>query len=207
MIIYLGMPMYGGAHGLTVSCLLSTQKHLMQKGHTLITDIVADGSILTKVRNGIVKRFIDSKADVLLFVDSDMLWQPEDIEKLINAPFDVSVINYRSKNNAVKWLAVEKGEEVDGWQNVIRAGTGLMAIKRKIIETMIPQYPQYWDRGLLTPCLFDFECVGDQYHGEDYTFCKRVIESGGQIKMLCDAYTGHIGTTVYGGNYKEYLRA
>lgn len=204
MIVYLGMPMYGGAHGLTVSCLLSTQKYLMQRGHEVITDIVANGSILTKVRNGIVKRFIDSPADVLLFIDSDMVWEPKDIEKLINAPFDVSVINYRAKNNTVKWMAVDDVVDTGEWQDVIRAGTGLMAIKRQIIDMMIPFYPQYVDQGEMIPCLFDFQCENGQYFGEDFTFCKRVIESGGHIKMLVDAYTGHIGTTVYGGNYQEY---
>lgn len=206
MIVYLGIPMYGGAHGLTVSSLLSLQKHLLAKGHEVTSDIVANGSILTKVRNGIVKRFIDSGADVLLFIDSDMVFDAIDIEKLINAPFDVSIINYRAKHSAVKWLAVENGEIEDGWQTAIRAGTGIMAIKRQTIEKMIPLYPSYYDQGILTPCLFDFECIDNQYYGEDYTFCKRVIETGGQIKMLVNAYTGHVGTSVYGGNYKDFIR-
>lgn len=206
MIIYLGIPMYGGAHGLTVSSLLSCQKYLLSKGHEVITDIVANGSILTKVRNGIVKRFIDSKADVLLFIDSDMVFEPLTIEKLINAPFDVSVANYRAKHNTVKWMVVENGEEDNGWMDALRAGTGLMAIKRGIIEKLIAINTFYFDNGEEIPCLFDFECINNQYYGEDYTFCKKVIASGGHIKMLVDAFTGHVGTTVYGGNYKDYIR-
>lgn len=195
--------MYGGAHGLTVSCLLSLQKHLMSVGHTVITDIVANGSILPKVRNGIVKRFIDGDADVLLFIDSDMLFEPRDIEKLINAPFDISVINYRTKNNAIKWLAVPI-DDAGEWREVALAGTGIMAIKREAVEKMVVAYPaSYSDNGVMTPCLFDFVLDDSKYYGEDYVFCKKFTDIGGKIYMLADAYTGHIGNTVYGGNYAD----
>lgn len=212
MIIYLGIPMYGGAHGLTVSCLLASQKHLMELGHTVITDIVANGSILTKVRNGIVKRFIDSSADVLVFIDSDMCWEPETLAKLVDAPFDVSVANYRAKHNEVQWMAESVGvgvcHEGDDWHQTRRAGTGMMAIKRETLGGMIEHYPRlsYEDKGTVYPCLFDFELSGGKYHGEDYTFCRRLEEVGGEIYILADAYVGHIGTTVYGGNYSEHIR-
>jgi len=216
VIIYLGIPMYGGAHGLTVSCLLSLQKHLITSGHEVITDIVANGSILTKVRNGIVKRFIESKANKLLFLDSDMVFEPEQVAKLINAQFDVSIINYRAKHNQVKYFSepiLKDGEPtgvcIDGeaWLETEQGGTGIMCISRKAITEMIAAYPEltYKDNGP-TPALFDFQLKDGQYYGEDYTFCQRFRAIGGQIFMLADAETGHIGTTVYHGNYHDYLR-
>lgn len=212
MVIYLGIPMYGGAHGLTVSCLLASQKRLMEMGHTVITDIVADGSILTKVRNGIVKRFLDSPADVLVSIDSDMCWEPETLQKLVEAPFDISVANYRAKNTRVIWMAQSMGvgvcHEGDDWHQTHRAGTGMMVIKRETITGMIEALPhlQYEDRGVVYPCLFDFELSNGQYHGEDYTFCRRAESIGKEIYILADAFMGHIGTTVYGGNYSEHIR-
>jgi hypothetical protein len=210
MMIYVGIPMYGGAHGLFVRSLLSLQSHLTEKGHTVIFDIVTDGSVLPKVRNGIVKRFIDSNANVLLFLDSDMCFEPQAIEKLINAPFDVSVANYRAKNNTVKYVAerINGYPAIDGFQQTHRAGTGIMAIKRQTIDGMIAKFPDlvYVDNEVLTPCLFDFKLEEGQYYGEDYTFCERAESAGMEIYILSDCFTGHIGTTVYGGNYKEYLR-
>ena len=216
MIIYLGIPMYGGAHGITVSCLLASQKHLVERGDDVITDIVAGGSILPKVRNGIVKRFIDSGADVLVFVDSDMAWDVATLAKLVDAPFDVSVANYRKRNSEVTWLAEpvrEDGQVVgstvggDVWLQTRRAGTGLMVIRRRTIMEMVSRYPEltYTENGEQIPCLFDFGLRNGQYHGEDYTFCQRLEAIGGQIFMLADAYVGHIGHTVYGGNYHEFL--
>ena len=210
--------MYGGAHGLTVSCLLASQKLLLEAGHEVVTDIVAGGSILPKVRNGIVKRFLDSGADVLVFIDSDMVWEPETLQKLIEAPFDVSIANYRKRSNEVAWLAepvmkdgVYLGQVLGGeyWLQVSRAGTGLMAIKRDTATGMIAKYPElsYEDGGEQIPCLFNFEVRDGRYHGEDYNFCRLLEDIGGQIFMLVNVYIGHVGTTVYGGNYHEYLTA
>jgi len=215
MTVYLGIPMYGGAHGLAVGSLLSLQAHLMEKGHTVLFDIVANGSILPKVRNGIVKRFIDSNAEVLVFIDSDMVYEPQAIEKLINAPFDVSVINYRVKSTNVKYMAEAVREECevvgtvylgDTWIQTTRAGTGIMAIKRRTIEHITTPYLSYIDNGVEYHALFDF-CLSDgHYYGEDYTFCRRVEAAGGQIFILADADAGHIGDTVYMGNYHNHLK-
>lgn len=206
--------MYGGAHGLAVRSLLSVQEHLLNNAHEVIIDIVANGSILPKVRNGIVKRFIDSPADILVFIDSDMIYQPETVEKLINAPFDVSVANYRAKSENVRYLAEaerEDGEVVgttfagDTWIKTTRAGTGLMAIKRRTIEHVTTPELAYTDQGIGYHAIFDFCLLNGEYGGEDYTFCRRVVEAGGQIFILADAEVGHIGDTVYFGNYHKYL--
>lgn len=207
--------MYGGAHGLAVRSLLSLQSHLMEKGHTVLFDIVANGSILTKVRNGIVKRFIDSNAEVLVFIDSDMVYEPQALEKLINAPFDVSVISYRAKSTNVRYLAeteLEEGEVIgtyyDGetWLQTTRAGTGLMAIKRRTIEALMLPHLEYVDKGETYHAIFDFCLKDGQYMGEDYTFCQRVVSAGGQIFILANAEVGHIGDAVYFGNYHDHLR-
>lgn len=205
--------MYGGAHGLTVSSLLASQKWLLEEGYEVITDIVAGGSILTKVRNGIVKRFIDSKAEVLVFLDSDMVWEPETLQKLVDAPFDVSVANYRKRSNEVVYLAtahttgeghIGASHNGDTWLQTFRAGTGMMAIKRRVFGSL-PQPLVYEDNGEQITCYFDFELRDGHYYGEDYTFCRKVTEAGGQIFILADAFVGHVGTTVYGGNYHEFL--
>ena len=205
--------MYGGAHGLTVSSLLASQKLLLEEGHEVITDIVAGGSILTKVRNGIVKRFLDSDADVLMFLDSDMVWEARTLQKLVESPFDISVANYRKRNNEVVYLAIAYATDCgligsnhngDTWLQTFQAGTGMMAIKRRVFNA-IPQQPTYEDNGGQVACFFDFELRDGQYYGEDYTFCRKAVESGAQIFILANAYIGHIGDTVYGGNYSEHL--
>jgi hypothetical protein len=205
MKVYVGLPMYGGAHGLAVRSLLSLQSYMLQKGHTVEFDIVANGSILPKVRNGIVERFMLSDCDILLFIDSDMVYNAPDVEKLVTSPFDVSVINYRKKTVNHEWNATpitEGGVPIgtyfngDNWLQTRRAGTGLMAITKTAMRNVKAQhdYP------------FDFKVVDGDYVGEDYVFCDRLDDLGGQIFILTDAYAAHLGDTVYDGNYNDYLK-
>jgi hypothetical protein len=145
-----------------------------------------------------------------------MVWEPETLAKLVDAPFDVSVANYRKRSNEVAWLAepvMEDGEPIGAthngniWLQTRSAGTGIMAIRRATITEMVRRFPElnYIDNGEQIPCLFDFECKDGHYYGEDYTFCRRLESIGGQIFILADAFIGHVGHTVYGGNYHEFL--
>jgi hypothetical protein len=203
--IYIGIPMYGGAHGLAVRSLLSLQEELLLKGHEAEFDIVIGGSILPKVRNGIVKRFIDSRAEVLLMLDADMMYDTDTIMQLINAPFDASIVNYKAKNNFGRWHCTATGS--GKWMKVQQGPAGIMAIKRQTITGMINHFPDlvYMDNGAETPCLFDFQLDNGHYYGEDYTFCKRMAQAGKELYLLADAFVGHIGETVYAGNYRNHL--
>lgn len=197
--------MYGGAHGLAVRSLLSLQKYLLERDYDVEFDIVANGSRLPNVRNGMVNRFLASGADKFLFIDSDMVYSPEDIEKLINSPFDVSVINYRKKTVDVVWNAepsIKDGSYSikvygdDVWLETKQAGTGLMCCSKDALLMVKGKYPHP----------FYFEVIDGEDVGEDYVFCKRLTELGGKIFILPDAYAAHLGDTVYGGNYEEYIK-
>ena len=56
-----------------------------------------------------------------------------------------------------------------------------------------------------TPKTFDFAIQDGRYIGEDYLFCQRFRNMGGEIWCLADATTGHVGETVYKGNYCEFM--
>ena len=198
MRIVIGIPMYGGAHGLAVRSLLSLQNRLIEN-HIVEFDIVVNGANLPKVRNGIVERFLDGESDVLVFIDSDMVFSAEDIEKIATAPFDVSVINYRKKCQETQWNATGSMGLVhngDNWLKTELAGTGLMAMSREALKTVKAAHP----------FPFEFTVADGLEVGEDYTFCKRLTALGGQIFILADAYAAHIGDTYYGGNYHDYLK-
>lgn len=217
MTVYIGIAVYGGAHGRFMCALLHLQEYLLAKGYTVLFDIVINGSLLAKIRNEHVKRFIDSNADVFLVLDVDMVFQPEDVEKLITAPFDVAVGNYRIKQEEVVWIdqpiyedGLPKGTTHNGdiWLETAQAGTGIMCIKRHTMLKMVESYPElaYTCKGIQYHALFNLEVIDGAYVGEDYLFCRRLRAIGGQVFMLPDMNVGHVGEAVYSGNYHEYLK-
>ncbi len=93
------------------------------------------------------------------------------------------------------------------------AGTGMILIKRRVFETMIDAYPhlQYgaihaYPRTQRTPGTQYalFECMIDPrtglYLSEDYAFCQRWRDIGGQIWLDTAARLTHTGPYSFAGN-------
>lgn len=214
MKIRLGVPAYGGVQPATVRSLILTYHALSLCGHEVEVDLVSGGSVLTKVRNEIVQRFVAAGEDFLVFLDSDMSWSPIDVIRLILADKDLVCCNYRVKTEEDRWVCyIETDKDgkplvVDGMIKTVDAGTGFMCISKGCIRQMMEAYPEleYRDKDeRAIYALFDFSLHGGKYWGEDYTFCDRWREIGGEIFMIPDATIEHHGGKAFVGNYHDYL--
>ncbi|CCE11738.1 conserved hypothetical protein [Bradyrhizobium sp. STM 3843] len=103
---------------------------------------------------------------------------------------------------------------VNGFARVRYAGTGFLMIRRRVLETMCahPGYAplqffrEHSDDALAgNPNRFAlFECMIDPatgtYLSEDFAFCKRWTDLGGQIWADLDSRLDHVGPSVFHGN-------
>lgn len=210
MRITVGLPIYAGTGGFTVRSLLSLQSLLIERGIDVDFDIEVGGSIIPKVRNRMAKRFLDSGNDYLVFIDSDMVFDANDVLALIASDFDVCGINYLARKKNPVWMnraedpmtAIRKDGRI--WVKTEAAGTGLLAIHHRAMTTVAKQSQVYDDSGPI-PAIFEFKIEDGRFFGEDYLFCRRWRDMGGEIWTLADATTGHIGETSYTGNFCDYL--
>lgn len=201
--VYIGIPINGGAGAEFISALLKTRVVFDRLGWEVEVDFNNGCSILTKARNDIVHRFLHSGFDVLLFIDSDMVWSPVDAAKLIQAQLDFAAIPYRTKQETIRYNCEENGKKQGDFVGADAVGTGFMALSRRCLAEMVNNYPQtqYFDENELKHALFDFEIYGGRYWGEDYTFCRRWKDIGGDIWLL-PAEIGHVGTKNYKGSIR-----
>jgi hypothetical protein len=96
-------------------------------------------------------------------------------------------------------------------------GTGIMLVKREVLEKLVAAYPELRTddpvyRGLgMGPIsqLFDsFQGPSGMFLGEDVAFCRRWTERcGGEIWACYDAEIAHVGRDVVRGNYANRLPA
>lgn len=112
----------------------------------LTTSCVAGGGV-AKARNNLAYEMLNTKAEYLLFVDNDMLFEPGDVARLISQDVDIVGGLYCHKRpDKINWCARGiTGEEVDektGLQKVQAVGTGFLLIKRKVFETMQQKCPE-----------------------------------------------------------------
>ena len=167
--LFVATPMYGGmAHGLYIKASLDLQNVMSKYGIETKFSFLFNESLITRARNYLVDEFLRSGFTHLLFIDSDIHYQPQDIVALmaldkdvIGGPYPKKSINWgnvaqAARNNPdldPKELEGLVGEYVfnvvKGTQQfqvtepleVLEIGTGHMMVKRHVFEKMQESFP------------------------------------------------------------------
>ena len=168
--LFVATPMYGGMnHGLYMKACLDLQGLCLQYGIQIKFSFLFNESLITRARNYLVDEYLHrSGCTHMLFIDSDIHFNPQDVIALLAMDKDVSGGPYPKK--AIKWKAVKTAvtknpdidpgllEKVTGDYvfnpvkgtaqfsvteplEVLEIGTGFMMIKRHVFEKMTESYP------------------------------------------------------------------
>src|SRR3982074_3473177 len=110
---------------------------------------------------------------------------------------------------------------VDGFTRVRYAGTGFLMIRRHVLEKMC-QHPAYASLQFFREHSLDalagspnrfalFECMIDPktgtYLSEDFAFCKRWTDIGGEIWADLESRLDHVGPSVFHGDISSQFAA
>ena len=173
-------------------------------------------SMVSRARNLLAQDMIESSCDYLLFVDSDINFEPEDIFRLMAWAEDpkkgivAAVPRTRSEDKVyIANLDYDENSELTmngmGLVRAERVATAFMLVRREVFITMAEAHPEwkYYDKrsDRVVPCLFDFELTEEGYIGEDFLFCDRARELGFEVWIDPTITLGHMGVQEYVGNF------
>jgi predicted O-methyltransferase YrrM len=188
--------------------------------------IVENCPCLPTARNTLVAMFLnDPQATDLFFVDADVGFEPTAVLRVLERPEGIVAGIYPLKRDAGGYPV--KPKTIDdvpiGRAGLVEADflpAGFMRIKRICFDSLMAAYPElrYADSvvevlnlppGITT--MFDFFHMGidaktQRWTTEDYAFCQRWRDIGGQLWILPDINFEHVGPKAYSGNYEKYLR-
>ena len=201
-------PCYGGmvTEPHFASCLqLKEALTEQQVPHAWYT--LGNESLVTRARNNCARFFLkETDFSHMMFIDADIEFQPDDVGKLWAMQKDVAVGVYRMKKKGSKYAAWVDGALIADLavrhqpMVVDYAGTGFMMIHRDVFELIEKATPEmaHQDADGPTHAFFDTAIEDDVYLSEDYFFCKRFNEVGGEIWMDPSVKLKHHGTCAYG---------
>jgi hypothetical protein len=214
-IPHIALPCYGGqlCESFFVS-MLRTISLFNKVGINLCVDTLVNESLISRGRNSLVAKMMESslKPTHLIFIDVDISFDETSIIKLLLADKDVVGGLYPKKTLPISYVVngIENAKREKNLLQVKHIGTGFMCIKRQVIEKMFKKYKKLKYKtniGLgeqydpYTYALFD-TCVDKEtndYLSEDYTFCKRWIEMGGEIWAETSIVLHHSGHYTFKG--------
>jgi len=167
--LFVATPMYGGmAHGMYVKSCLDLQAVMTRYGVETKFSFLFNESLITRARNYLVDEFLRSDCTHLLFIDSDIHYNPQDVialmaldKDVIGGPYPKKSINWGAVASAArkhpdmepKELETLVGEyvfnvvkgtsqfSVTEPLEVMEIGTGFMMVKRDVFKKMEEAYP------------------------------------------------------------------
>ncbi len=209
MKLFLALPVYGGYDPLFINSLLKLQ---MEPPCSLIVRPCIGDSLVARARNKLAAEFMETDATHMLFIDTDLVFTPEHVGRLIGHDVPIVAGLYPKKQPSLSWVVnTLPNEEPDerGLQKVKYIGTGFLMIRRDVIQRMIAEVPgisyvtdagqvQRTEHDLFpTGPMFDPEQGTTRYHSEDWGFCRRALDLGFDVLADTRVVCKHVGSCVY----------
>jgi hypothetical protein len=176
-------------------------------------------SVVSRVRNLIASDFLSSECTDLMFIDSDINFNAEDIFRLMAWNSDpkkgiVAGIPVARKKGQVYFSTLDTEDDQSifmdkmGLVRAKRVATAFMMIRREVFESLKEAHPEwvYHDEkkvGDEMIAFFDFALKEGTYIGEDYLFCDRAREQGFEVWIDPTIKLGHMGTIEFEGSFGE----
>ena len=228
-IVTIGTPAYGPiTSGYTTS--LAASVSLFQKYDLELHVIILNGhSVIQMARNRVLREFLKTDSEMLVWIDSDISWNPMDLLKLCLHDEDVVGATYRKKLATATEFTVQlqRGNldpDKRGLLEVDRIGTGFLRVTRKALEDLtkdcnhldlynkadethtIGGSGKYQDSQ--TEFIYNVFEVGiykGEFLSEDFIFCEKLKEKGYKIMMDTKIDLGHEGSYIYRGSISHFL--
>lgn len=200
-MITIGIPCGGSIKADTVISLLTT----LQAPPTEKALYIATGNYVHENRTTIVKRALLNKATHVMFIDADMTFPPNGIDRLMKDDKDIVGANYNVRGNpslgntpasTVKFVDENKRFIAKPGSEIPRelfkcyaVGTGFMLIKMSVFEKL--SEPWFFFRDYIK------DDGGREMMTEDVYFCEKANEAG--FEVWCDPQIpmGHQGEYIY----------
>jgi len=204
MTVALGIPSHSGTiHTVTQRAIMGC----LGLFHSLC---FLDGcSDLCKARNSVVAQFLHGECDRLLFVDTDMDFTRTDVERLLSHDVDVVAGVYPAKRpDDGRPMVWPQPDRIYGLQQVRRAATGLMAIKRSVFSRLRDHWGDRLYHDETWGSCYDYfpggielrlrDTKGRLMHlSDDYAFCELCAAAGVEVWADLSVQLGHVGPVTY----------
>lgn len=162
-----------------------TQENLM-----LLT---SQGTLIVNQRTDLAKNAIEAGCTHILFLDSDMRFPADTLERLLAHDKDIVACNYSTRKFPLRsvafkddtsWDTVDTDPDSTGLEPVASIGMGIMLIKSEVfVKIGLPYF------------MIGFSAKNQEYTGEDIFFCRKARAAGYEILVDHDLSKeiGHTG--------------
>jgi hypothetical protein len=168
-----------------------------------------EGAVM-RSRNNICSKFLESDFDELLQIDSDILYTPQNVNRIASLDVPIVAAFYCKKSPGKPvWIAnrtaeggsLAKDPDERGLVKVETIGTGFMKVQRAVLEKMRDSHlaARYIVDGtdIVEYEFFPFRVVNGRLRSEDWAFCDNAHALGFDVYADTQNVVMHMGTAIY----------
>ena len=218
--VMIAMPCYDSVKVSTMISLIKLVQQLGKSGIQVSINTMKS-PLIHQARNYLTSVFLTTDFTHLLFVDSDVEFEPEAVLRMLVAKKDVICTPYRVKsldvNQKMYTVELKKDAPLEPGDLIeITAGpTGIMLIHRDVFKKIIEKFPELKIKNSVFPQpgpdheyyynFFEFTFNEGYAAGEDVSFCRLVEKLGFKLYANTASPTQHHGSYAWGGRVKDAL--
>lgn len=217
MKIFVAIPVYDGKLGIdSVKSLMAEQALAIGLGDEFQINFMTGNAGIVQGRNQLSYEFMESDFDRLVFLDSDVTFEPGSLIKLAYMPVDFVGGCYRHKRAQESYPIIWQNKS-ELWVNkyglleVESLPTGFLALSRKVFETIRDKFPEraHTHFGEKSFSYFQMPVQGGILYGEDFFFCREWRALGGHIFLDPEINLTHWGfnPVPHVGNIGKWLKS
>lgn len=210
--VMIACPSYDGRVGVFwTNALSETIKIGLVNGIDISPYFVAYDALIQRARNDIFKAAYDSGVDDLLFIDSDVDWNPVDVFRILSHDAPIVAAPVVKKGDVETYSVKLTGRwEVheNGLVPVEGVATGFMRVRRDAIEQIWDASEEYveWGRGIPKRMVFEVKLIDGDLWSEDIVFCDKWRRLGGTVYVDPLINCGHTGDKRWISNFYEWTK-
>ena len=172
-------------------------------------------ALIQRARNDLFRLAIDGDYDDLIFIDSDIEFDPNWIMELLAYPSDIvdgyHVIGgtYRKKTDSVELYAVKTTNldaNEDGLIEVEALGTGFVRLSKQAIQALWNASTPYQNEGREGRMVCNVEIIDGELISEDTAMFVKLQSLGIKAWLAPHMTCVHIGTKKFFGNFDDFSR-
>lgn len=170
---------------------------------------------ISAARATMLRKALDGGAEIVVFIDHDLSWEPGDLLTLVQTPGDVVAGLYRFKRAEEEYMGAWDVDPAgrpllrdDGCIRASRVSAGFLKVTKAAVERFMRGYPNLCYGSPISPSvdLFNHGAHEGVWWGEDYAFSRNWLALGGEIAVVPDLnLTHHSADEAFPGNLHQFL--
>jgi glycosyltransferase involved in cell wall biosynthesis len=205
--VLIATPAYDGRLDVWYTTSLVNSVRIAQENGIFLHPVfMSYDALVQRARNDLFRLALDY--DAVIWIDSDLEWNPMWIMELLGSDKDVIGGTYRKKTDDAERYTVKTKDltATDGLIKVDGLGMGFVKMSNKAVQALWDVSQPYQNEGRECRMVCDIQIVDGQLVSEDNVVTRKLADLGFDIWLDPRMTCCHIGTKKFYGNFEDFAK-